>query len=569
MSSNTLANDTTLLSGKRSQDDDIDYLPPPSKREKLGPAYYFQEETGVQEVQEEAVDFAMELLQRDDRHDAKEPSLEFSVAPHRASIGLRSCEFVSQICATVKACELPSGDAFARAPVDIVVALDVSGSMASTTETFSCYQLSYRTSQILTVDFTLSSFQRVEKLDLCKTTLNLLLRELHHNDRFCLISFSDEAKIEVPMLKVNDEQKLKAMHTIQHLHVRGRTNIASAISLAAQVANAVKDPNKVRSVFLLTDGIANVGFTEAKDLMDLTGIFVENGHNPHTPPISLHTFGYGEEPDSKLLQSMAKVTSGGSFYSVRNNAQVASAFGDAIGGILSVVAQNVIMTISIPEEAAKNGAEIISVHHDKTREISEGVFRVALGDVYAEETRDIMFEVTLASPKTDGPNLIPHATIELSYVDTIMHSFVGPLSGTAIIARPNNDDLGWPNKYVAVQWMRVRTAKTIAEAERFAKMGELDNAKNQLTNWIEEIEREKFELGIGSKDDPLLDQLLVDLTDCLDMLKGANYNAYVENELGVRMQAHFSQRCSEPGNKRNVYRTAQKSLRAKAFDKRV
>lgn len=101
--------------------------------------------------------------------------------------------------------------------------------------------------------------QRVDKLDLCKKTLNLLLRELHHNDRFCLISFSDDAKVEVPMLKVNEEQKLKAMHTIEHMHVRGRTNIASAISLAAQVANSVKVPNKVRSVFLLTDGNANVG----------------------------------------------------------------------------------------------------------------------------------------------------------------------------------------------------------------------------------------------------------------------------------------------------------------------
>ena len=45
---------------------------------------------------------------------------------------------------------------------------------------------------------------------------------------------------EVPMLKVDDEQKLKAMHTIEHIHVRGRTNLGSAMSLAAQVANGVK-----------------------------------------------------------------------------------------------------------------------------------------------------------------------------------------------------------------------------------------------------------------------------------------------------------------------------------------
>jgi hypothetical protein len=49
--------------------------------------------------------------------------------------------------------------------------------------------------------------------------------------------------------------------------------------------------------------------------------------------ITLHTFGYGPEPDQNLLRGMAKVTSGGSFYSVPDNAHVASAFGDAVGGV--------------------------------------------------------------------------------------------------------------------------------------------------------------------------------------------------------------------------------------------
>ena len=81
---------------------------------------------------------------------------------------------------------------------------------------------------------------------------------------------------------------------------------------------------------LLTDGQANVGPTDAKDLVNLTKLFVDSGHNPRTPPISLHTFGYGPEPDHKLLLDMAKSTAGGSFYPVRDNSQVASAFGDAI-----------------------------------------------------------------------------------------------------------------------------------------------------------------------------------------------------------------------------------------------
>ena len=135
MSNNTtyvLADDIHVLPAKRSgddnQDDELLGLPPPSKKERMDPSYHFgpQDEHG----QEEAVDFAMQLL--DGQIAApNEPSLEFSVAPHRDTIGLRSGEFVTQICASVKACELPAGDAFARAPIDIVVALDVSGSMVS------------------------------------------------------------------------------------------------------------------------------------------------------------------------------------------------------------------------------------------------------------------------------------------------------------------------------------------------------------------------------------------------------------------------------------------------------
>lgn len=248
-----------LATAKRPPSDEgaAALIPPDAKKQKPeeDEVLYFQDEGN--DVHEEAVDFAMEILANAHQgYLPSEPSLEFQVAPLRQSIGLKSSEFTTQICATIKACELPNDDAFARSPVDIVVALDVSGSM------------------------------RVEKLDLCKKTLHLLLRELHHEDRFGLISFSEDATIEFPIQKVNEENKRNALHSIDRLSVRGLTNIASAISLAAQMANSVPTPNKVRSVFLLTDGNANSGFTEASDLLKLTGIFIEEGHNPHTPPVS-------------------------------------------------------------------------------------------------------------------------------------------------------------------------------------------------------------------------------------------------------------------------------------------
>lgn len=100
---------------------------------------------------------------------------------------------------------------------------------------------------------------------------------------------------------------LYAAKPLTHLH-------AIEIHLqAAQMVSAVVNPNKVRSVLLLTDGLPNSGFTEAAgeymmvifnsllhcnywsnhsasinflDLLKLTGIFLEQGHSPQNPPVS-------------------------------------------------------------------------------------------------------------------------------------------------------------------------------------------------------------------------------------------------------------------------------------------
>lgn len=184
------------------------------------------------------------------------------------------------------------------------------------------------------------------------------------------------------------------------------------------------------------------------------------------------------------------------------------------------------------------------------------------------ESRDIVFDVTLASPSIlnkDSGNVFPHALVQLSYNDTIKHTQVGPITLSAHIARPNDKEVSWANQYVAIQWLRVRTARSIEKAEKLSKDGDVDLAKEELTNWIEYFHKEAFE--IGATDDPLVKQLLSDLTECLDVLQKKDYNAYSENELGIKINTHYFQRCSEPiiSGKHNVYRTAQKSFRAQAF----
>lgn len=158
-----------------------------------------------------------------------------------------------------------------------------------------------------------------------------------------------------------------------------------------------------------------------------------------------------------------------------------------------MVAQNVVLHIS-----AEEGSSIVEVYHEKAQQVSEGVFVVPLGDLYAEESRDVVFEVTLVTPTTHAAFAsvpLPHALVQLAYNDTIKHVSVGPMSVRAHIARPNDKEVSWSNQYVAIQWLRVRTVQVMERADKLSKDGDLDLAKAELANWIEEFHKEAFEVG--------------------------------------------------------------------------
>ena len=72
--------------------------------------------------------------------------------------------------------------------------------------------------------------------------------------------------------------------------------------------------------------------------------------------IIMHTFGYGSDHDAGHLSS----------YTERHLLlcrERFTAFGGALGGVLSVVAQNAVLHIDVPPESMATGVELVNVHH--------------------------------------------------------------------------------------------------------------------------------------------------------------------------------------------------------------
>lgn len=121
------------------------------------------------------------------------PALELVLRNLRDSVGVAKAVDKSHVCLTVTARELP--DEAKRAAVDIMIALDVSGSMQG------------------------------NKLALCKETLTQLVRLLSAKDRFGLITYDSHAQLDFALRKMTPDNKSAALRIVQKLNTRGRTNI--------------------------------------------------------------------------------------------------------------------------------------------------------------------------------------------------------------------------------------------------------------------------------------------------------------------------------------------------------
>ena len=110
------------------------------------------------------------------------------------------------------------------------------------------------------------------------------------------------------------------------------------------------ESDALRSVFLFTDGIANVGLQD-QALVEATQKLLDA-----SPNVRVFTFGFGSDHSERLLSELANAGNG-AYYYVEHEDQIAPAFADALGGLLSVAAQNVTLRFE-----ASDGVVIDNLH---------------------------------------------------------------------------------------------------------------------------------------------------------------------------------------------------------------
>jgi hypothetical protein len=184
---------------------------------------------------------------------------------------------------------------------------------------------------------------------------------------------------------------------------------------------------------------------------------------------------------------------GGMYYNVPNAADVSFSFADCLGGLLSVVAQNVVVTLHAAEGHAIE--EVLDSKHPVAALPGGRGFEVRLADMLAEEARTLLLRVRL-------PALPPHmhmlqglrsarapcVTVGLAYMD-IAGARSTECVGSVWASRTAAPfpEVGDRDLEVAAEKCRLQTAAALDAAKAAAGEGKLKQARAVLEAALAEV----------------------------------------------------------------------------------
>ncbi|XP_050368643.1 E3 ubiquitin-protein ligase WAV3-like [Argentina anserina] len=382
-----------------------------------------------------------------------------------------------------------------RAPVDLVTVLDVSGSMAGT------------------------------KLALLKRAMGFVVQNLGPSDRLCVIAFSSTARRLFPLRRMTDTGRQQALQAVNCLVSNGGTNIAEALKKGTKVLVDRNSKNPVCSIILLSDGQDTYtassprGTHPRTDYQSLLPISIRrnNAAGLHIP---VHTFGFGADHDAASMHSISEI-SGGTFSFIEAESVIQDAFAQCIGGLLSVVVQELNVRIecvhpNLQLDSIKAGSYRTSMMPDAR------MGSIDVGDLYAEEERD--FLVTMNIPVgclyKDEMSLVQ---VRCLYKDPITKDMINlDEAGEVTIRRPVVAGKLVVSMEVDRQRNRLRAAEAMAEARIAAENGDLAGAVSLL----ESCRRELSETSSAQAGDRLCVALSAELKEMEERM--GNRRAYEE-----------------------------------------
>jgi Ca-activated chloride channel family protein len=289
--------------------------------------------------------------------------------------------------------------ALQRPPMHLVVAVDVSGSMAG------------------------------EPIDYVKAGLVEMIPKLAPTDKVSLVTYSSSAKLVLD--HVDATQTAQIEEAFSKLVATGSTNLYDGLFTAFSVADQHFDPGYQNRLLYLSDGVATKGIDSPAKLVALAEGYAKKG-------IGVTTIGVGAEFDVDVMRDLSEVGAG-NFYFLEDPKAVKEVFTDEVNTFLVPVALDVALDVTVGSAYSVRG-----VYGTNGWETAEGGGTISIPSLFLAGRTSAEDPISEGRRGGGGAMLLelvpnPNATSvpDPYQVGTLSLSYKNPLTGATVTQMTN------------------------------------------------------------------------------------------------------------------------------------
>jgi len=237
-----------------------------------------------------------------------------------------------------------------RQPMNLAVVIDRSGSMASE-----------------------------DKLEHVKRAATFLIENLQATDRIALVSYDDSVRVLARSQLLGHDQK-RLIRKIESLEPGNMTNIEGGLREGYDQVLPGVQPEVISRVVLLSDGLANVGQSDPREL----GLIARNAA---ARGVSTTAMGVGVDYSEDTMMQVAE-HGRGNYHFIGNPTEIPALFAKELRELKATVAQDAVVQLDLPA-----GSIVERVYGYDQADVGNARLSLPIGDLWSGDNRRIVVRV--------------------------------------------------------------------------------------------------------------------------------------------------------------------------------
>ncbi|CAL5022559.1 unnamed protein product [Urochloa decumbens] len=232
------------------------------------------------------------------------------------------------------------------------------------------------------------------RMEMLKKAMRFVLMKLTPVDRLSIVTFSDEVKRLCPLRFMTHVAKDDLKLLIDGLEAGGEPNLLAGLETGLEVISSRRHTTgRTGNIFLVSAGPC----TEENIAEAVCNLYVDI-----TDEVAVYTFGLGNSKDAselhRLLAEISVQSLGGTFNWVPDGASLSAALSQPLAGLLTVVAQDVEVTLTPrrDEDPKMEASPGVWGEHDPSRDRATGAITFKFGALFSGESRKVIVNFRLS-----------------------------------------------------------------------------------------------------------------------------------------------------------------------------